>query len=578
MRTLLQNAHVFNTWLKTFLPGWILMEDGRIRYAFVDGPCPLPADEVIDAKGCYCIPSFIDIHLHIESSMVTPATFSRELLRHGVTTCVAEPHEIANVMGLEGVKAFMEQGRTCQADIFWGIPSSVPCSSYETTGGRIELADALELTRENDVTCLGEVMNCYSVLHEPNGKIRTWLECLRREHPSLTREGHISYYKGAELCDIAFHGVDSDHTSIGLDYFIERLKMGVFGEIQEKSILPEVVDYVEKNQVWDHFCIVTDDVMPDQLYHRGHLDYLVRKAIGLGMRPERAIIAATWNPAQRMKFYDRGMIAPGRRADLVLVDDLQHMRIQKTIKDGHVVYDAGAPRETIPALRRFPAPFYHSVQLRELTEDDFRIHTSLPDGMHLARMMEPDAGTGFVRETFHQVDVHHGQMDYDATPYCLIAVFDRYTGQGKRMLGLVCGNDFIKYGAVACTYAHDHHNLLVAGKTAHECAMAANWVIAHQGGYCVVEHNEITASLELEVGGIVSEAPLEEMAQHAQDITQALLRMGYQFKENPIMSFSVLGLSVSPQLRITDKGYVKVKAGQLLPLFDEEASRQAKEE
>ena len=573
MRTLLQNAHVFNTWLKTFLPGWILMEDGRIRYAFVDGPCPLPADEVIDAKGCYCIPSFIDIHLHIESSMVTPATFSRELLRHGVTTCVAEPHEIANVMGLEGVKAFMEQGRTCQADIFWGIPSSVPCSSYETTGGRIELADALELTRENDVTCLGEVMNCYSVLHEPNGKIRTWLECLR-----LTREGHISYYKGAELCDIAFHGVDSDHTSIGLDYFIERLKMGVFGEIQEKSILPEVVDYVEKNQVWDHFCIVTDDVMPDQLYHRGHLDYLVRKAIGLGMRPERAIIAATWNPAQRMKFYDRGMIAPGRRADLVLVDDLQHMRIQKTIKDGHVVYDAGAPRETIPALRRFPAPFYHSVQLRELTEDDFRIHTSLPDGMHLARMMEPDAGTGFVREAFHQVDVHHGQMDYDATPYCLIAVFDRYTGQGKRMLGLVCGNDFIKYGAVACPYAHDHHNLLVAGKTAHECAMAANWVIAHQGGYCVVEHNEITASLELEVGGIVSEAPLEEMAQHAQDITQALLRMGYQFKENPIMSFSVLGLSVSPQLRITDKGYVKVKAGQLLPLFDEEASRQAKEE
>ena len=198
--------------------------------------------------------------------------------------------------------------------------------------------------------------------------------------------------------------------------------------------------------------------------------------------------------------------------------------------------------------------------------------------MHLARMMEPDAGTGFVREAFHQVNVHHGQMDYDATPYCLIAVFDRYTGQGKRMLGLVCGNDFIKYGAVACTYAHDHHNLLVAGKTAHECAMAANWVIAHQGGYCVVEHNEITASLELEVGGIVSEAPLEEMAQHAQDITQALLRMGYQFKENPIMSFSVLGLSVSPQLRITDKGYVKVKAGQLLPLFDEEASHQAKEE
>ena len=118
----------------------------------------------------------------------------------------------------------------------------MPCSPYETTGGRIELADALELTKEANVACLGEVMNCYSVLHEPNGKIRQWLECLRREHPNLTREGHISYYKGAELCDIAYHGVDSDHTSVGLDYFIERLKMGVFGEVQDKSLLPEVVD------------------------------------------------------------------------------------------------------------------------------------------------------------------------------------------------------------------------------------------------------------------------------------------------------------------------------------------------
>ena len=216
-RTLIQNARVFNTWLKQFIPGWLLIEDGRIRYAFLDEECPKDVNQVIDAEGCYCIPSLIDIHLHIESSMMTPAGFSRALLRNGVTTCVAEPHEIANVMGYEGVEEFIHQGRECQADSLWGIPSSVPCSPYETTGGRIELADALELTKEADVACLGEVMNCYSVLHEPNGKIRQWLECLRREHPNLTREGHISYYKGAELCDIAYHGVDSDHTSTGLD-------------------------------------------------------------------------------------------------------------------------------------------------------------------------------------------------------------------------------------------------------------------------------------------------------------------------------------------------------------------------
>ena len=568
-RTLIQNARVFNTWLKQFIPGWLLIEDGRIRYAFLDEECPKDVNQVIDAEGCCCIPSLIDILLHIESSMMTPAGFSRALLRNGVTTCVAEPHEIANVMGYEGVEEFIHQGRECQADILWGIPSSVPCSPYETTGGRIELADALELTKEADVACLGEVMNCYSVLHEPNGKIRQWLECLRREHPNLTREGHISYYKGAELCDIAYHGVDSDHTSTGLDYFIERLKMGVFGEVQDKSLLPEVVDYIEKTDLWDHFCIVTDDVMPDQLQNRGHLNYLVKKAIRLGMKPERAITVTTWMPARRMKLYDRGMLAPGMKADLILLKNLEDFDIRLVMKNGEIAYDASVEEKPLPQERRFPEKFYESVHLPELTLEDFIIHTTLPDGLHTARTMVPEASTAFVREGRAEVMVKDGRVDYDNTPHCVIAVFDRYTGKANRMLGLTDGPDFIKEGAVACTYAHDHHNLLVAGKTAAECQLAANWVIAHQGGYCMVEHGEIVATLPLEVGGIVSEAPLADMAVKAKAITETFERMGYQF-ENPIMSFSVLGLSVAPFLRITDKGYVDIKKGLLLPLFDEE--------
>lgn len=569
MRTLIQNARVFNTWLKQFIPGWILIEDGRVRYAFVDEECPMDVNQVIQAEGCYCIPSLVDIHLHVESSMVTPTTFSRALLRNGVTTCVAEPHEIANVMGYDGVKEFIRQGRACQADILWGIPSSVPCSPYETTGGRIELSDALELLREPDVACLGEVMNCYSVLHEPDGKIRQWLECLRRAHPTLTREGHISYYKGRELCDIAYQGVDSDHTSIGLDYFIERLKMGVFGELQDKSLLPEVVNYIEKTDLWDHFCIVTDDVMPDQLAHRGHLNHLVKKAIRLGMKPERAIVATTWTPSRRMKLYDRGMIAPGMKADLLLLRSLEHFDIRLVMKDGLVAWDADTPEVEPPSARRFPEPFYHTVNLPRLTEEDFIPRTTLPDGMHMARIMAPDVATGFVQEGRAEVLVQQGGVAYENTPYCVIAVFDRYTGDAKRMLGLAGSTDFLQKGAVACTYAHDHHNLLVAGKTARECALAANWVIEHQGGYCVVEDGQVVASLSLEVGGIVSEAPLTEMAENARQITDALHRLGYGFS-NPIMSFSVLGLSVSPCLRITDKGYVDTKRGLLLPLFDEE--------
>ena len=334
-----------NRQYRRFLPGWVLIEGERIRYAFCEGEGPDTADEIIEAKGCLCIPSLIDIHLHVESSMLTPAVFSRALLRRGVTTCIAEPHEIANVFGMEGVKAFIRAGKDAEMDILWAVPSSVPCTEFETTGGRIELEDALELLRDPAVHCLGEVMNGYSVLHEPEGKIRRWLDILRRDCPEVVREGHIAYYRDRELCDIAYHGVDSDHTMIGREWAAERMKMGIFGELQDKSLTAETVGWIEDEDIWDHFCLVTDDTMPNLLCGRGHLDYLVRRAGALGMKPERVLRAVTWNPAQRMRLYDRGMIAPGKLADLMLVDNMRDFNILHVWKRGRSVYRSGEEAE-----------------------------------------------------------------------------------------------------------------------------------------------------------------------------------------------------------------------------------------
>ncbi len=566
-RTLIRNANVYNTWLRQFLPGWVLIEGERIRYAFCEGTGPDTADEIIDAKGCFCIPSLIDIHLHVESSMITPATFSRELLRRGVTTCVAEPHEIANVFGMEGVRAFIKAGQDAEMDILWGIPSSVPCTEFETTGGRIELEDALELLKEPSVHCLGEVMNAHSLLNEPEGKTRTWLNTFRRDLPQVVREGHIAYYKDRELCDIVWYGVDSDHTMLGVEWARERMKMGVFGELQDKSLIPETVEWLEKDDIWDHFCLVTDDTMPDLLCRRGHLDYLLRKAVRLGMKPERAIRAVTWNPAQRMRLYDRGMIGPGMLADLLLVEDLTDFNILRVWKNGRTVYTAGDARNEAAAERQFPDHFYHSVHLAPLSERDFAVRTDLPDGEHDARVMVPDAASGRVLEGFRSVRVKDGQAVVEGSGCALIAVFDRYTGSGRRMVGLADQKDFLKKGAVACTYAHDHHDLLVAGCSPADCAAAANWVIAHQGGYCAVLDGQVVASMELEVGGIVTERPIAELARDADGISKALVDFGYHFP-NPIMSFSVLGLTVSQALRITDKGYVDVRGGKLKGVFD----------
>lgn len=566
-RTLIRNARVYNTWLRRFLPGWVLLEGERVRYAFCEGAEPDTADETIDAKGCYCIPSLIDIHLHVESSMITPGTFSRELLRHGVTTCIAEPHEIANVFGLEGVKAFIRAGREAEMDILWGIPSSVPCTEFETTGGRIELDDALELLREPSVHCLGEVMNAHSLLNEPAGKTRAWLDALRRGRPDVVREGHIAYYRDRELCDIVYYGVDSDHTMTGVEWTKERMKMGVFGELQDKSLIPETVEWLEKEDIWDHFSLVTDDTMPDLLCRRGHLDYLLRKAVGLGMKPERAIRAVTWNSAQRMRLHDRGMIGPGMLADLLLVDNLTDFHVLRVWKNGRTVYRDGDERSVAAEGKRFPAHFYRSVRLDPLSEKDFAIAVEKPDGTHSARVMVPDAASGRVLEGFRDVRVKDGLVDLQGSGCALIAVFDRYTGSGRRMVGLADRKDFLKKGAVACTYAHDHHNLLVAGCSAADCAAAANWVIGHQGGYCAVLDGRVVASMALEVGGIVTERPLTELAEDAERVTAALKEFGYRFA-NPIMSFSVLGLTVSPALRITDRGYVDVRNGKLLGVFD----------
>lgn len=566
MKVRFANANVYNTFLHAFIPCDVVVKDGRFLYAFLDDT-PKEADETVDMKGRYILPSFVDIHLHVESSMVTPAVFSPMLLRAGVTACVAEPHEIANVFGKEGVEKFLEQGRTCQADIFCGVPSSVPCSENETTGGRVELDDALSLIENNkEVACLGEVMNCVSVLNEPDGKIRTWLKTLRERYPALPREGHIAYYTGKELCEIAFHGVDSDHTSAGLLCFTERLKQGVFVELQEKTLLPEVVRYIEDNDVWDGFSLVTDDVMPDKLMDRGHLDVVLRKAVALGMKLERAIRAVTYNPAQRMRFFDRGAIAPGYLADFVVIDDLSAPRVLKTYMRGQCVYGCEKPLAFPAPAHFFPDRFYDSVRLPRLNEKDFSAPAPLGVQEALCRLIVVSHDTTRTREERVTVPVSNGALRFEKAGVCLLAVFDRYSGRAGRAYGLVGGEDFISRGAIACTYAHDHHNLLVCGASRADMALAANTVIDAHGGYCVAQDGKVLAFLPLPVGGIVTEAPMPQVADAARKLTASMEALGYRHP-NPLMSFSCLSLSVSPALRLTDKGLIDVKRGVIVPLI-----------
>ncbi|RED58547.1 adenine deaminase [Cohnella lupini] len=562
---LITNAKVFNSYYKKFQDADVAVADGKILYVGPGGPGLFEANEYVDGSGKYLIPGLIDIHLHIESSMVTPSTFSYAIIRCGVTTVVPEPHEMANVFGVEGVKEMIAAGRECEADMFYAIPSSVPATPMETTGGSIDIPDIDELLRGGGIICLGEIMNYVDVIRDPDCKTNHILRYIQSNYPELIIEGHVPKIMGLDLHRLVHAGVGSDHTHQSIEGLEARIAAGMFIEIQEKSMTPEIMDYFGTHDVAERFCFVTDDVMPDTLVERGHLDHLVRKAIGMGMRPEDAIYAATYTPASRMRMQDRGSIAPGKIADFVLVSDPSKMDIRQVYKRGRKVYDVENEYVQATSSGQFPESFYASVRLDPLSVRDFAVATETDDGTHQFRVMVVKDGSTFVEEQHSPVASKGGELLWEESGHALIATFERYGINGNRAYGLI-GGDTIKRGAIATTYSHDNHNLLVVGRNAEDMMTAANAVIGSQGGFCVVEDGKVLSHLELPVGGILTEEPLEITSRKVKELREAMLSLGY-VHYNPIMSISTHSLTVSPALKITDHGLIDVNAGEVVPLL-----------
>ncbi|MBE7681827.1 adenine deaminase [Paenibacillus sp. P13VS] len=574
---LIVNVNVYNSYYKRFELNNVAVLDGRFMYVGPGGPELIQADEVIDARGRYMIPGLIDIHLHIESTMVTPATFSHGLIRCGVTSIVAEPHEMANVFGLEGVQEMMAASRETMVNMFYAIPSSVPATPMETTGGSIEIEDMDVLLATGEIICLGEIMNYVDVIRDPECKTNQILQHIRQNYPDLVIEGHTPKLLGLDLHRLIYAGVDSDHTHQSIEGLQARISAGMFIEIQEKSMTPEVMDYLIQHDVAQHFCFVTDDVMPDSLVERGHLDHIVRKAIQMGMRPEDAIYAATSTPASRMKMTDRGSIAPGKVADYVLVSNLETLAIDQVYKNGRKAYDDYEPYKQERMTGQFPPHFYNSVQLDKLTAEDFTISLSDPKVRDAANQAEQDSfncrvmmvkdGSTFVEEHIAEVQAASGELQWEDSGYGQIVTFERYGVNGNRAHGLI-GGDTIKRGAIATTYSHDNHNLLVVGRNREDMILAANTVISSQGGFCVVEDGKVLSHLDLPVGGILTEEPLAVVSHQVKELRTAMLSLGY-VHYNPIMSISTHSLAVSPALKITDHGLIDVNAGKVVPLVVE---------
>lgn len=558
---------VYNSYYKTFEEGNVAILDGKFMYIGQRGLESFEAAEIVEGHGKYMIPGLIDIHLHIESTMVTPATFSYGLIRNGVTTIVPEPHEMANVFGLEGIQEMMEASKDCVADMFYGIPSSVPATPLETSGGEIDIPEIDALLQTGEMICLGEIMNYVDVIRDPESKTNRILRHVREHYPELIIEGHTPQLLDLDLHQLIYAGIGSDHTHQSIEGMKARMAAGMFIEIQEKSMTPEVMDYLIQEDVAQHFCFVTDDVMPDSFVERGHLNHIVSKAIGMGMKPEEAIYAATYTPAARMRMHDRGTIAPGKIADFVLLSDLEQFDVEQVYKDGLKVFDKFEEYHQAPVKSCFPAHFYQSVKLNPVTEQDFTVKLDVADGAHPCRIMMVKDGSTFTSERIAPAQVEQGELVWEHGEHGLIATFERYGKNGNRAYGLI-GGDTIKRGAVATTYSHDNHNLLVVGHNKQDMILAANTVLSSQGGFCVVENGKVLSHLPLTVGGILTEGPLEMVAAHVKELRSALLSLGYRHY-NPIMSLSTHSLPVSPALKITDHGLIDVNAGKVVSLIVE---------
>ncbi|URW70925.1 amidohydrolase family protein [Lactobacillus kefiranofaciens subsp. kefirgranum] len=560
---IIKNAHIFNVYLRKFLDLQVSIKNGKFYWINKELP-NLKAKKVIDLQGKYLIPGFVDAHMHIDSSMTTPKIMGETILKYGTTTIIADDHEVTNVAGIKGLKEFINEDSPI--DIFFGIPSSVPSTNpeMETTGGKIGVAEVKELLKDPRFICLGEVMNFKDMTSDKDTLIKNIINTCHKIRPTMPIEGHTPAYNGEDLAKILYAGVSTDHTQQTKKLVDEKLRNGMFVEVQLKSMHSDVINTIINNKYFEHVALVTDDSMPDTLLE-GHLNLLVKKAIKMGMRPEDAIYISTYTPARHMGLWDRGAIAPGRVADFSVLDNLKELSIIDVYKNGR------SENEIVKTVSKddyLPESLINTVKAYKLNKQDLLLKTDLiENGTITANVIQINPVGTFTNHIQKKLAVHNGIVDWKSANLALIIVQERFgLNKGRFSLGLI-DRGITGDGAVGATWAHDHHNLMVMGTNLDGILNIQHKLINQNGGYMVAKGNEIIANAPLPIGGVVSNQPIKILGEQVGNIRKNLVELGYK-NTNEIMSFSTLSLLVSPNLKISDKGLFEVKSQRKVPLLE----------
>jgi adenine deaminase len=520
-----------------------------------------PKTTIIDVKGRFVTPGLIDSHMHIESSMVTPTQFARAVLPLGTTAVFVDPHEMGNVMGLDGIKYMIKESLALPLKVFFTIPSCVPAlPGFETAGASIGPEDVKRVLKWPNVVALGEMMNFPGVLNGDRAVMEEIKATLGRGMPI---EGHSPGLAGKELSAYVAAGITSCHESTTKEEALEKLRRGMYLQAREGSAwldVKENVRAVTETEVDPrHMLLVTDDREPWSLIRQGHMNHVVRRAIEEGVDPLVAYQMATINAAEHYEMGRYiGSVAPMRSADLLIMTSLDCAKPDVVIADGRIVAEGG--RLTVDIEQKSPPErALNSIHLEhQPIREDFVVKAKNDGGRATVRAIKVMGGSVLTEEAVEEVPVKDGDVKASTEDDVLkAALIERHHASGRMTVAFTKGFGF-QSGAVASTVAHDSHNLLVVGVDETDMAYAALELTENGGGMVAVKNKQVLGMIRLPVAGLLSERPVEEVAAEAEVLLEAWRRLGCDMVE-PFMTMSLMTLTVLPELRLSDRGLLDTK-------------------
>lgn len=541
----LKNAKYLNVFSNEFLSGDIAVANGLIA-----GVGKYDGKTEIDVSGKLVLPGFIDAHIHLESSMVTPAEFAKAVVAHGTTTVITDPHEITNVMGIDGVEYMIQASQNLPIDVHFMMPSCVPATEIDESGAELDRKD-IDLYLDNKkVLGLAEMMNYVGVI---NGDKNVLSKIVTSQAHHKKIDGHAPELSGNDLNAYIAAGVYSDHECSTFENALEKLRKGQFIMIREgtaahnlKALMPLLTQ-----QYYSRCMFATDDKHPSDLLYGGHIDYIVKQALKNGADPIVALKTATHHAARYFLLNNKGAIASGYLADIVVVDNLEDFNVETVFKCGKLVFDGEVKDFSAPTVdEELAEKCFDTFHLNSVTPSSFKVDGKLGlIGLVGGELLTRNLGTA------DKIDVENDILK--------IACIERHKGTNHIGVGYVKGYS-LKSGAVATSVAHDSHNIITVGCNDDDIAVAVNAIKDSKGGIAVVENGKIKALLELPIAGLMSDEPLTTVNEKLENAKSSAYELGADKSIDPFMTLSFLSLPVIPSLRITTKGVFDAENWKML--------------